>query len=162
MIGGQCTYTNRINHVMKGKVMISKSELKELNEALKIRSLSATEWEKVDEYVSSKNEDYIRTEMAFEYPLLAMKYMPTKAAYEIFLQISCRMLNDSDKFIRKDYRARTVRKEHGDGSGLCLVIECRGMEIACVSALEDFLKSNSPNGDVFIGQFTSALAEALP
>ena len=142
--------------------MISKSELKELNEALKVRSLSSAEWKEVDDYVKAKDEDYVRKDMKFEYPLLAMKYMPTKAAYEIFLQISCRMLNDTDKFIIKDYRAKTIKKEYGDGSGLCLVIESHGMEMACVSALEDFLKSNNPNGDVFIGQFVDNLVNAIP
>lgn len=141
---------------------MSGAELKRLNEELKGRALTKEEWANVDKHVATQKEGYVKGEMAREYPLLAMKYMPSKAAYEIFLCISCKRLNESEKFINNLYEAHVEKRECGDGSGLCMTISRGRMEIANLSAMEDFMLSNQMNGNRHIGDFINNLLEVLP
>lgn len=141
---------------------MSETELNRLNEALKRRALTKKEWLDIDKHVEIQEEGYVKGEMAKKYPLLAMKYMPMRAAYGIFLEISCKQLNESEKFINNLYEARVERKEYGDNSGLCITISREGRVVAGLSAMEDFLLSNQINGDRHIEDFINNLLEQIP
>lgn len=141
---------------------MSETELKRLNEALKKRALTKEEWMSIDKHVMLQEEGYVKGKMTREYPLLAIKYMPSKAAYEIFLEIACKRLNESEKFINNLYEAHIEKKECGDGSGLCLTILERGTVVTSLSAMEDFIMSIQMNGKRHIEEFINDLLEAIP
>lgn len=140
--------------------MIGKERMEAYNAALKHRALSADEWAEVDEYVKSQPPEYLKT-LEKEYPMIAVKYKPRDAGYEIFLQITAKTLNENDRFKDAGLMARVERAECGDGSGLCLCVCRYGITTGVISAMEDYMNFCAQNGTGTIDTFVRALMEQI-